>query len=322
MMAAIVVLYLGGGAVLYAQRAQPVGDFIDRFGESLTMLKDSSQQLSAGNAALAIKNDTLRASFKQMQMRLAKEIDENNNLTKSVLKLQDVNPSRAKQITRLEKDVFDINNAIDRLAEEMKINKENCVRAQAQEGPLTQKLAQLGIIQPPDPPAAPDPRKERLQLLKMIYESKNRQENLYAQISAAQKQIYPTSINVDNSRHKQDLLDQIKRTREEITQLKKGDKGSAPKDMFTQDQMRALEVQIKDLQKNHDELEDLVDRMKQKMQKFVLSTDQRNEMNKLKGSLESLNIEGNKMKQDLGDLRQQMVELDKRKTYLSALPRD
>jgi chromosome segregation ATPase len=84
-------------------------------------------------------------------------------------------------------------------------------------------------------------------------------------------------------------------------------------------QLRQLESQLKALEKNYVQLKDLVARMSKKVQSPAMVINQRTEGEKLQKSLDDLNLQGMGLKADLDGLRDQMVELDKRKSQLETV---
>jgi chromosome segregation ATPase len=84
-------------------------------------------------------------------------------------------------------------------------------------------------------------------------------------------------------------------------------------------QLRQLESQLKVLEKNYGQLKDLVARMSKKIQSPAMVINQRTEGEKLKRSIDDLNLQSMGLKADLDDLRTQMVELDKRKSQLETM---
>ena len=317
-----VVLFtlLGAIPAVYAQTDQRIEFAANKFGKGLSGLKDSADQLSAGNRALTAQNNALKLRLNQALLKLQQSIEENKSLTRASLKLQDGHPVRAKQIAQLEREAFEADAKMDRLAQEIKVDKDAIERAQADEQQLTKRLSEFGVNQAPTAPPVPDHQKEKLRLLKMVYESKQRQEDVHRQIWEVQKHAPLAAVAVDTSGRKAILSGQIKELQAEIEQLNKAARQVPPtQSAWEQDQMRQLEIQVKDLQKNSDELENLVGRMQQKTQKIALVPDEQAQQNKLRSSLSDLQRESEQMKKELGGLREQMVELDKRKTYLDSV---
>ena len=314
-------MVLLGASCVYAQTQLGIEQVSDQLGTSLTSLKNSADKLSVGNGALTAKNDDLKKHLNKLQTQFQKLADENNVLTKSAQKLQDIKPVRAQQIAELEKSIFELDEKMDKWTEEIKTSKAALVRSQAEDLLLTKKL---GEIIPVVPVPAPKPvvvdtdrRKEKLRILKMVYQSKERQEDLYSQVNQLEKQ-QPVIVAGATAEDKQALLDQIKRVQDEIDQLTKASQPALSAQNWSQEQMAQLDKEVKDLQKNRDELEDLLGRMQQKAQKVTATQDQRNEQVRLRASLEDLNKQGESLRANFKSLSRTMVELNKRKAFLEA----
>ncbi len=322
-------LVLGFLAVVSHAHAEeaPVKEAADRFGEELEGLKASAAKLSLRNAAMSAANSELRTRMSAQQIRLGKLVEESNDLTKAALKLQDSNPTRTKKITQLEKDNFDIDSRTDHLTEQGKTDKDAMEREKAQEGPLDAKLAQLGLMVQKPEPQIPSPadahQKEKLRLLKMIYESKQRQADLYVRLSDSQKNV-PVSSGSSFPGKKHTLAAKIREAEDSIEEMNKrmALAVSVSQNDPNEGQIRKMEEYVRELQKNHDELEDLIAQMQQKSQKIAMTPEQRSQANKLRTSLGDLSGEGRKLKADLNDLRQDMVALDKKKTRLELMMRN
>jgi hypothetical protein len=149
----------------------------------------------------------------------------------------------------------------------------------------------------------------------MIYDSKAQQTKLHEAI-AQQHQSASSSPYIKAMAQRDFLKDQIQR----LQQQKPLQGGSAsPMDPQFQSDLQELESQVALLQKNHDELENLLSQMQKKAQGIAGQQDKAMEKDKLERSVEDLKIENYRLKSELTNLRNQMVELDKRKTRLSQL---
>lgn len=307
-------------------RAQSYGT--DQLTRILTDLKNSADRLSGGNAALLNRNDGERSQLGLLQARLKQLADENGVLTAASLKLQESNPSRARKLAQLEKELSEVSSGLQGLQEQVRTDRASIERNKTENARLAGQIAALGMSLPaPAPvPAAPvdmgsGHAKEKLRLLKMIYESKQKQEGLYLQISDAGQRKPVAVVTVETARDKEHLLDEVRRLQAEISGLNAMAAQPAPtaqQGFWSPDQLRQLQAQVKTLQKNSDQMEDLLGRMQQKALKTA-PKDRRGAPNRLGRSLEDLQREGQVLKQDLQDLREEMVELDKRKTYLESV---
>lgn len=89
--------------------------------------------------------------------------------------------------------------------------------------------------------------------------------------------------------------------------------------LWDEGQMHQLEFDLKDLEKNYAQLKDLTEKMSQKAKSFRPTVDQKIEEKKLQGNMNDLTRQSVGLRADLDDLRAQMVELDKRKSYLEMM---
>ncbi len=306
----------------FGQSDRAIDSAANRLAGELTDLKNSADRLYAGNQALVTGNNELKVLLGKRQGQLAQLIDEGNNLTRASLKLQDINEARTNRIVQLEKAVFEIDSTDDHLVESLKKDKDEFDSRKQEDAFLSEQMMKLGISNPvPTVSGSGNYTKEKLRILKMVAQSKERQQIIYDQIANTQKQVSTAVVTVETSGDKEDLLVQISRLQAEIEQLGKMAQPQAVQRVWNVNELKQLDVQVKNLQKNHDELEDLVARMQQKAQKWSLSRDQMNEQAKLQSNFDEINKQNLRLRQDLNDYRQQMVELDKRKTYLESLLR-
>ncbi len=281
---------------------------------SMQSLYSSAQKLSMGNSILAVRLNEVNMKLNALQLRLKQLAVENSHLSEEAMKLQDVNPAKARKIADLEKESFDIDAQVEDLRTKIKTDADAMALAPTQALRLDRRLNELGILEYET--KAPDDlnSKEKLQILKKISESKQRQSELYAKISSGQ--IALPQVQVQSAQEKNALLASIKQTQSEIDVLSKSFKSSMDNDVAAD--FKQMQMQVSLLQKNHDELEDLALRMQQKAQAMQKNVDQRAEYNRLKDNLDAINKEAKRMKFQVTDLRIQMVELDKRKTYLES----
>lgn len=318
-----VCIFVAGIGPVCAQTVTTADVATDRFSKELADLKISADKLAFGNEQLVAKNNQLRIALSQYQGRLQKLIDEGNALTRDTLKLQDINSSRARKIADLEKNVFEVEAQMEHVADQMKSDQESVDRIKQDDMRLTHQIVTLGgsltasAIEPPV--TTVDFTKEKLRILKMIDESKHRQEIISQQLVDSKRNKVVSVVTVETSSDKEDLVRRVHHLQDEIDQLSKMH-GAVPKpEMWDEKELRQLDLQVNALQKNHDELEQLVARMQEKAQKGTLTKDELQEQGRLKASFDDVLKENRKLKQDLNDLRLQMVELDKRKSYLENL---
>jgi len=128
----------------------------------LAALQQSFIKLAADNDQWVARDNAVKQQILQLQAQLGRLEAQGDRLNKAAARLQDKNPRRAKQIARLEEENSDLDN-----------------RIQKAEGDITliqQSLETQARLQ-----------KEKLKLMKMIYDSQQRQEALHQAILKLQK---------------------------------------------------------------------------------------------------------------------------------------
>ncbi len=300
-------------------------DFSERLTQGLKELKKSVDQLSSSNETLALKNIQLKARFDDSQMVLQKLLEDNRKLMESSDKLHRNDPMRAKQIAQLQKDLMDLDNKLSGLEPQFKVAKNNITSGQKEDQRLNDQIKQGGMpvvantdaISPEISQIWEQKQKEKMAILKLIMESQNRQELLREQISDFQKDVPVLASNSILLNRRKALEAQIQKVQQEIAQLNLNQNPSQQN--LNEKQLQQLQVNISNLEKNRDELQGLLLKMQQKIQQIPLTEDQKLEQAKLQSNIDRLKKEAKGLKFDLGELQQQMVGLDKRKSDLEAL---
>jgi hypothetical protein len=163
-------------------------------------------------------------------------------------------------------------------------------------------------------------QKEKLQLMKMIYDSQQHQAAMHQAISAYQQNtpIQPAASALE---HQQSLKGQIQDLEAQLAAYPAQNiPAQAPVlDQGDDAQLQQLELELKALEQNYQQLKDLLEQMDQKARSVKLSVNDEIEKEKLQGNMEELKRRGVSLKIDLDDLRSQMVDLDKRKSYLELM---
>lgn len=131
--------------------------------EGLSTLKQSVEKLSLGNDQLAARDNAAKEQILHLQAQLGRLQAQGDLLNKAAAKLRDQNPRRARQIARLEKENSDLDNRIQKAE------------------------SRITLVQPPGTQAVDGRQKEKLKLMKMIYDSQQRQEWLHEAILEFQK---------------------------------------------------------------------------------------------------------------------------------------
>ncbi len=126
--------------------------------EALTVLKQSVTKLAVDNDQLAARDNAAKGQILQLQTQLGRIEAQGDLLNKTAAPLRDKNPRRAQHIARLEKENSDLDNRIQKVEAGIK---------------LIQQSLDAGARR----------QKEKLKLMKMIYDSQQRQESLHKAIS-------------------------------------------------------------------------------------------------------------------------------------------
>ncbi len=311
----------------YAQEATGQSVISQGLKQSLSELKHSADQLASSNEVLAVKNLQLKAHLNSLQINLQKLTQENQGLTNAKSKLDASNPAKAEQIDSLGKSIPDLDGKIHSLEEQIKQAQEQLAKHQKEEQEVNGQIAQM-LNKPQGDNSAAVPfelsqlrlqrQKEKLATLKMISEIQAHEELLGEQISDFQKGINP-SVGEEKLKQKEVLEAKIQQLQQEIDQLNALTNASSRQGGSVQEQLYHLEVSVDDLEKNRNELKNLVAKMQKKAQNVHLIDSQRGEQDKLQANIVQLKMESRGLKSDLEELQQQMVELDKRKAYLETL---
>lgn len=298
-------------------RADPVmSNMGNELSASVQSLYGSAQKLSLGNNLLAVHINAANMKVNALQMRLKQYAAENNRLSDDALRLQSMDTHKARIIADLEKESFDIDAKIEELNSKIKADADMLVLMPEQEARFDERIKELGLSSlakttPSDPNAT-----LKLQLLKSIDDSKRRQAELYEKIALKQDMV--PEISPESPEDLQKLKLSIKQVQGEIDGLSRV---STPRENWLADniEMKQLQQQVNALQKNHDELEGLMLRMQEKTLKMQKDFDKKAEYGRLKDSLDQIEKDAKRLKYQVMDLRVQMVDLDKRKTYLESL---
>ena len=286
--------------------------------QSIYGLQESAQRLIQGNDQLSAYVNEMSMKVGALQARLNQLAQENDALNQRSLMLSAENPVLTKKITALENEAFEKESQTEAVLDQMANQRTEIERLKGQSIRLDEQLAQLQANVAIAPEAVVPLSKEKMRLLKLIDESKERQAKLYDQIATIQGR---TIVHISSQAEEQKAMNTVKQLEEEIGQmqsLRQTNANVAQKDDM---QYKLLMSQVDLLQKNHDELEKLLARL----QKDFKSEQQKRSMTvddlRLRNNQEAIQKEIVILKSQVMDLRVQMVELDKRKAYLDALSR-
>jgi DNA repair exonuclease SbcCD ATPase subunit len=250
-----------------AQDGDVVGS-VSSLQQGLSNLKQSVEKMGLSNAKLAMRDNDMKQQIIQLEMQLGRLQDQGHSLDKAVEVLRQENPRRTRQVERLEAQNDELVDRIHKAQAGIKSGRE----ALGEGSELSH--------------SAEDRQKEKLKLMKMIYESQQRQVSLHANIQEIQKSTPlppPTAahaIQWDNS------------------------------------QLQQLQLELNFLERNYAQLKDLIQQMERKNRNTRAAVGEHVEEQKLQAAVDDLKRQGVKLMLDLSDLRSQMVDLDKRKTQL------
>ncbi len=263
-------------------------------GESLNELKTSVSSLEAGNQNLMDANARLKAHLDAMQLRVRDLMLQENQMAEEAEKLKALRDPLSRQIAQMEKENFTIDAKLESLTADGPVTRERIARAQKQDMELSERMGTMGLrIQEEvavNPFSSQSTQKERLKLLKMIDESKKIQQRLTQQLFDQRKISGPPAV--------------------QKTVLGGPWSGA---------QLDQLEAQIRQMNKNHEKLQELGLKMQERLGKTEITPSDRTEQNKLRSTLEGMSKAGKELKTEIRVLRKQMVELDKRKSHLETL---
>lgn len=311
------ILFLGINA-----KAQEISDAPAQNGDLVAMLqglKQSADQLKIQNAQLKQNNVSKRQEITQLQMKLAKLREYNAAQTQKIEVLKEKNDGKARIIAQKGEVVFQMDNENEKLAAEVKSLGDQLAMIQREDASLDEQLAQFAQIDPNTMLSQVDTqdqsalRKEKISLLKMISDSRLHQQELQMRLSqmpdkGPNSEVLQLMLERDKWQKQIDLL-------KNSMDAEGGPKSVGPLKEDLQE-IKVLTKQMNILEKNYAELKELHAKMKDKARGMSLNVDQRVEKEKLMNSLSDLSREGAMLKGQLHDLREQMVELDKRKTNL------
>jgi len=143
-MLGLATVFVIGASVAAAQDMARVDAAGEHLGQSLSELKNSAGRLMAGNEALDAANARLKAQSDALRSRLKGLTAEEDRMSGEAAKLKMTRGPDAQRVTKMEKELFDLNGKLERLGADP-------------------------VVAPAEDPSA---RKEKLKILKMIYDSK------------------------------------------------------------------------------------------------------------------------------------------------------
>jgi len=293
----------------------------------LENLKESAGKLALDNQQLALRDNAIKSQVAQLQIQLGQVQQQGDVVSKAVDRLQEKNPRRGQAITVLEGANFDLDNRNQKTEAAIKLIQQSLEAGYREDQKLLMQIKDKTNVQPAKPvaPTAQElalihVQKEKLKLMKMIYDSQQRQEALHESVMELQKNA-PLQPAADALAHQDLLKGQIKDLQAEIAAYppEKFSYQGLGANEWDDTQMRQLEVELKALEKNYSQLKTLIDQMDKKVQASRMSVSQKLEGDKLQGNLRDLTHQGEGLSVELEDLRAQMVDLDKRKSHLEAM---
>jgi DNA repair exonuclease SbcCD ATPase subunit len=295
--------------------------------QGLSQLKNSVDQMAVANDSLAAKNVQLKNRLNSLQSTVQKLVQENTELNHAKSKLDLDNPVKAEQIEQLENRSNKLDQLGGQLEDQIKKTREALDAKIKEEQQINDQIKKM--LNAPGATVAPaalppelsevkeQKRKEKLAMLKLISEIQAHRILLQEQILDFQKNT-PTANAPTESGRKEALEKQIQELQEEVNRLNALTIQAAHQG-WDEDQIHQMEASVSDLEKKRDELNSLITQMQAKNHQIHASQSPKNEEDKLQGGIEKLKSETKGLKMDLEEMQQQMVELDKRKSYLEAV---
>ncbi len=293
----------------------------------LSNLKQSVEKLSLDNDQLTAKDNYIKQQVLQLQAQLGQLEAQGNVLNTAAVKLQDKNTRRARKIAQMEATNFDLDNRTQKAEASIKLIQKSLdagyqedQRLLLQLKGMTNILPEAPKAQPLESPSANRRQKEKLRLMKMVYDSQQRQELLHESILEFQKNtaLLPAASALA---HQQNLKEQIKDLEAEIAAYpqEKSLGNSEVANQWDNTQLRQLELELKVLERNYAQLKNLMEEMGKKVQGSQMTVSENVEGQKLQGSMDDLSRQSEGLRASLDDLRTQMIDLDKRKSHLEAM---
>lgn len=289
----------------------------------LANLKESAEKLNEDNDQLAARDKYIRQQILQLQGQLGRLESQGNTLSEAVSQLQDSDTRQSRQVIRLQQESSDLDGHIQKAQGAVKPAQRALDAAYAEDQKLLLQLKSMTGAPPMQDtgsaglPSA-DVQKEKLKLMKMIYDSQARQEDLHQAIMAMQKNA-PLQPAAAALAHQQLLKQQIQELGSQIASVPQDPAGANQDNAFDEGQIRRLEDELKDLEKNYTQLKDLMGQMDKKAHAAKMAADERAQEGKWQANIEDLNRQGVGLRAQLDDLRSQMVDLDKRKSSLEEM---
>ncbi len=288
----LALLMLALGTSLGPAQEDYIGPATSALQDVLSNLQQSVQRLSADNAQLNSRDNDMKAQIAPLQQQLKALQDQGEALHQNSGQLPAKNPGRTQQIDRLEKENEDLDDRIQSAQEQLKTMDQSLRDAGQEHEQLLMKWQNIAGAPAPalsvDQQTAGRWQKEKLRLMKMIYDSQQRQVLLHQAIRRFSRNRPPA------------LYPQLS---EETLQV------------------RRMEMQLKTLENNYLKLKDLMGQVAQRSGGRGISVDERVQEGKLQGHIQKLQRQGQALRVDLDELRSQMVDLDKRKSRLEHMIR-
>jgi hypothetical protein len=303
-----------------------VGTAVSALQDVLSTLQQSVKRLSADNDQLAARNQSVKDQLSRLQMQLGGLKSQADELNGTAGRLREKNPQRSRQIARLEEEDLDLDDRIQKAQSAVKLTGGSLdTEGGEDQDRFFRSATAVPAQQLPPGPGSSDSgeslslQKEKLHLMKMIYDSQQRQESMQESILEFQKQAPPSPL-AGALMHQQFLKEQVRRMQAGLPKPAAGG-GLAVSDRWDDIHLSRLEAELKALEENYSQLKDLMKQINNKTQSVPLTVSQRTEGERLQGSINELNRQGEGLRADLDELRTQMIDLDKRKSRLEGMIR-
>lgn len=307
------ILVAALGLLIAGMTAQPAAaqeDSVDSAASALQQvlltLQQSVKKLSVDNNELSARNQSYQQQVLQLKTRLSDLQSQADTLNRKALRLRESNPQRQQEILRLQEEDRQLDARLGQT--EKGITSVQKALGSQDAGPLTQ--APSGEIQS---------QTEKLHLMKMIYDSQQRQEELQDSILKLRKDgLSPLA----SAQGRADTLKaEIKGLQDEILKSQARTAPSAGAPSGDEAQLARLELDLKSLRENYGQLKDLMGQINKRGGVVPLTPQEHADQLKLQASLDDLDRQGKGLRVQLDELRTQMVDMDKRKSRLDEMLR-
>ena len=298
----------------------------EHFRFSLTSLKESMLRLEQGNNQLRQENDRIRQNVQQLQKNFDQVAKEGEKRDEDLKGLLNKAQQKIQQQAQLKGDLDAVATQLSAINPAYQEKQERVEQLQKELGMVSSSLSQPEVV----PEAVHEKvkensvsqanvsRQEKLKLLKMILESQHRQQVIQGDIFEVKKSSNRAIDVVAQLKAKQDFLQKkkdllLKNIADAAAAVVEPPVLAPPQEEFSESQFKAVIQEIADLRKKHGELLALTRGMPKRGKNNGSDDSKAAEAGRLEASIAALKKENKILKQQVKELRVQMVGLDKKK---------